>query len=164
MSNIQALVDALTELVDLKNLKDQQGKTAEYLYRQPKAWHNATQALADYHKSQKEEGLREKYKEWCKLTKRNGHILIGSMNEFFDWYENYVPSDINSDEATVAMLRSSVGNPIEQYLFNDKNIGKTIRDLPERFTWGELFEIAIGIPTGTQNFFRTYFKPPERNI
>ena len=99
---------------------DQQGKTAEYLYRQPKAWHNAMQALADYHKSQKE--------------------------------------DLGPE------VSCTVGNPIEQYLFNDKNIGKTIRDLPERFTWGELFEIAIGIPTGTQNFFRTYFKPPERNI
>jgi len=158
-TSIQALVDAAEKAeMELKALYKRLG------FKGSNVLDGLTQALADYHKSQKEEGLREKYKEWCKLTKRNGHILIGSMNEFFDWYENYVPSDINSDEATVAMLRSSVGNPIEQYLFNDKNIGKTIRDLPERFTWGELFEIAIGIPTGTQNFFRTYFKPPERNI
>jgi hypothetical protein len=40
--------DALTELVLLKRLKDEKGKTAEYLSRQPIAWKNAIEALASY--------------------------------------------------------------------------------------------------------------------
>lgn len=48
-------------------------------------------------------------------------------------------------------------------VFNDKLIGKTIRDLPDNFTWDELFQIAAGIPVGRQNFFKLYFKPPKLN-
>jgi hypothetical protein len=32
--------------------------------------------------------MRNKYKEWCKETKRGGAILVGgSINEFFDWLD-----------------------------------------------------------------------------
>lgn len=46
-------------------------------------------------------------------------------------------------------------------IFNDKNIGKTVKDLPENFTWNDLFQIAVGIPEGTQNFFKRYFQLPN---
>ena len=42
-----------------------------------------------------------------------------------------------------------------------KTIGKTIKDLPPNFTWEDIFEIGIGIPTGTQNMFRLYFEVPK---
>jgi hypothetical protein len=41
----KTLRDTLAELVELKNIKDSVGKTAEYLERQPKAWEAARQAL-----------------------------------------------------------------------------------------------------------------------
>lgn len=32
--------------------------------------------------------INKVYKEWCKLTKRNGGVLIGSsIKEFFEYYE-----------------------------------------------------------------------------
>ena len=32
--------------------------------------------------------IQEAYAVWCKETKRNGAILIGSsIREFFEWYE-----------------------------------------------------------------------------
>jgi hypothetical protein len=44
----QGLVDALQELVNLKRIKDQFGKTDEYLNNQPLAWETAANALAKY--------------------------------------------------------------------------------------------------------------------
>jgi hypothetical protein len=32
-------------------------------------------------------GIRGKYEQWCKETRRNGKILIGSMWEFFDYLD-----------------------------------------------------------------------------
>lgn len=46
-------------------------------------------------------------------------------------------------------------------IFNDKTIGKTIKDLPENYTWDDIFKIGIGVPPGTQNMFRLYFRVPE---
>jgi|GEM_PF-3784566 len=40
-------------------------------------------------------------------------------------------------------------------------VGKTIKDLPENFTWDDVFTIGIGIPIGTQVFLKTYFQPPH---
>ena len=39
---------ALQELVNLKALKDEQGKTEDYEERQPKAWAEARAALTEY--------------------------------------------------------------------------------------------------------------------
>lgn len=39
------LLDALGELVELKRIKDEQGKTVDYLVRQPKAWEHARHVL-----------------------------------------------------------------------------------------------------------------------
>jgi len=42
--------------------------------------------------------IHEYYKDWCKETKRNGGVLIGSsIKEFFDWYENKI-SETQSTE------------------------------------------------------------------
>lgn len=45
--------------------------------------------------------------------------------------------------------------------FNDKTIGKTIRDLPDNYSWQDIFDIGTGIPTGTKNFLSVYFKVPS---
>lgn len=42
---MRLLAMALQELVDLKDLKDREGKTADYLERQPKAWESARKIL-----------------------------------------------------------------------------------------------------------------------
>jgi hypothetical protein len=44
----QPVIDALQELVNLKCIKEQFGKTDEYLNNQPLAWEAATNALAKY--------------------------------------------------------------------------------------------------------------------
>jgi len=45
--DIEKLKLVLAELVYLKELKDQQGKSAEYLHKQPLAWHKAKKILKD---------------------------------------------------------------------------------------------------------------------
>lgn len=42
-----ALAQALEELCELKIIKDREGKTPEYLKRQPKAWIAANQAITN---------------------------------------------------------------------------------------------------------------------
>lgn len=49
-----ALKDALAELVLLKHMKDEHGKTADYLYRQPLAWKAAYEALSKFPEQGKE--------------------------------------------------------------------------------------------------------------
>jgi hypothetical protein len=44
------LASALTELVELKQIKGTQGKTPEYLERQPKAWERAKQLVETWRK------------------------------------------------------------------------------------------------------------------
>lgn len=44
----QPVIDALQELVNLKCIKEQFGKTDEYLNNQPLAWETAANALAKY--------------------------------------------------------------------------------------------------------------------
>lgn len=40
--------------------------------------------------------IHEYYQQWCKETKRNGGILIGSsIREFFDWHEIQSPQSKN---------------------------------------------------------------------
>jgi hypothetical protein len=45
MKENQSLREALAELVELKRIKDTQGKTEEYLRRQPKAWEAASNSI-----------------------------------------------------------------------------------------------------------------------
>lgn len=49
------------------------------------------EAIAASPKGKEEENvnyLRQKYKQWCEETKRNGSVLVGgSIYEFFDWLE-----------------------------------------------------------------------------
>lgn len=45
VNNWDKLVEALEELVTLKNIKDIYGQTPDYLERQPKAWEAPKQAL-----------------------------------------------------------------------------------------------------------------------
>lgn len=42
---VERLRGIIQELVDLKELKDSEGKTGDYLLRQPAAWINAKEAL-----------------------------------------------------------------------------------------------------------------------
>jgi cell division septum initiation protein DivIVA len=44
----KALVDALEELIQLKKMKDELGKTTNYLTRQPEAWRRAIEALEQW--------------------------------------------------------------------------------------------------------------------
>ena len=48
---VAGVVLALQELVTLKALKDDQGKTEKYLSMQPIAWQKAKDALHDYYES-----------------------------------------------------------------------------------------------------------------
>lgn len=58
----------------------------------------ATKALKDYTSSIKE-GLKEKYKQWCKETKRNGGVLVGgSMYEFFKWLDESSAPESGGEE------------------------------------------------------------------
>lgn len=35
--------------------------------------------------------IHQYFKEWCKLTKRSGGVLLGSsLKQFFDWYTDVV--------------------------------------------------------------------------
>jgi len=46
--------------------------------------------------------IREKYKQWCEETKRNGSVLVGgSMYEFFDWIEKQQPKIITEEWISV---------------------------------------------------------------
>lgn len=45
VARVRALEDALTELVALKRIKDREGKTRDYQWRQPLAWDAARAAL-----------------------------------------------------------------------------------------------------------------------
>lgn len=45
------LLEALGELVELKNLKDRYGKTENYEVRQPNAWEKAKEAITEYNKN-----------------------------------------------------------------------------------------------------------------
>lgn len=42
------VIDALEELVQLKQMKDELGKTTNYLARQPEAWRRAKEALEQW--------------------------------------------------------------------------------------------------------------------
>lgn len=76
---------------------------------------------------QKGMDIREKYKQWCKETKRNGSVLVGgSMQEFFNWLdESPSPSEAGDgwdDEDWIKFIqwyarmnRSSVLQGINQY-------------------------------------------------
>lgn len=44
----QRMADALEELTELKQMKDELGKTTNYLTRQPTAWKRATEALQQF--------------------------------------------------------------------------------------------------------------------
>ena len=47
IKDYEELEAALKELVELKDIKDSDGKTNDYLERQPKAWVNARKLLED---------------------------------------------------------------------------------------------------------------------
>lgn len=49
-----SLKDALTELVTLQHMKEERGKTADYLYRQSRAWNAAREALSKFPEQGKE--------------------------------------------------------------------------------------------------------------
>lgn len=49
-------------------------------------------------------------------------------------------------------------------IFNDKLISKTVKDLPEKYTWEDVFQIGKGIPTGTQIMFTKYFNVPSLKL
>lgn len=42
-----------------------------------------------------------------------------------------------------------------------KVIKNTIKELPENYSWDDIFSTGIGVPTGTQNMFKIYFEIPK---
>lgn len=90
----QRMADALDELIELKRMKDELGKTTNYLTRQPAAWKRATEELQQF-KDGKGEGMEkiEPTISKCGMCKKEGvNQYLGSQfylcDECFEDYEN----------------------------------------------------------------------------
>lgn len=67
----QPAIDALTELIELKRMKDELGKTTNYLTRQPEAWKRAIDALQQWNGAGKEEDDK------CRCVQPNWNAFTG---------------------------------------------------------------------------------------
>lgn len=68
----QRMEDALEELTELKQMKDELGKTTNYLTRQPTAWKRATEALQQF-----KDGKGREVDGKCRCVQPNWNAFTG---------------------------------------------------------------------------------------
>lgn len=86
---------ALYELVQLKDLKDSEGKTENYLERQPKAWYLAKSALELWKKS--DYGALPLESELSRLKEENER-LREEMTIIHGLFERFIPKEVALDD------------------------------------------------------------------